>query len=298
MELYFPCNLNAKVFIMNTLQKFRALPFVSFLRKDGRHPQIVFQLAILLFGLFALGWDTSIFNFFVAISACLFFQAVAAYIWKKPMDSLKSALISSLSLCLMFKANYAWTIVLCAGLTIFSKFLIRYKGKHFFNPTNFGIMVTMLLTQDGWVSPGQWGSNTVLMILICIGGLSVLFNVGRLDSSLAFLGAFSGLTFIRTVLYQGWELDHFYHHLSSGTLLLFAFFMITDPVTTPNSRKGRIIWAALVGAASFVLTSWHYVYIAPLWALFFIAPTTVLLDKVFKHERFTWKPTVQASGAA
>lgn len=278
---------------MRVLNWLSSTPPIQFMKKDGRHPQIIFQVIFLVYGMFALGWDADLFDFFVAISACLFVQALCALIWKRPMNSLKSSLISSLSLCLMFKANIVWTIVLCAALTIGSKFILKWDKKHFFNPTNFGIVVTIFLTGDAWVSPGQWGSNFLLMVLLCVGGFSVLFNVGRLDSSLAFLGAFSGLTFVRTVLYQGWELDVFFHHLSSGTLLLFAFFMITDPMTTPNHRIARIIWAGLVGVVSFIMTAWFQVYTAPIYALFFVSPLTVLLDKLFKHERFSWNRNLQ-----
>ena len=76
-------------------------------------------------------------------------------------------------------------------------------------------------------------------------GWFVLFRVGRLDTGLTFLATFAGLMFIRSYVYLGWPIDHFWHTLSSGTLLLFAFFMITDPVTTPNHPKARILWSIL-----------------------------------------------------
>ena len=119
-------------------------------------------------------------------------------------------------------------------------------------------------------------------------GWFVLFRVGRLDTGLTFLATFAGLMFIRSYVYLGWPIDHFWHTLSSGTLLLFAFFMITDPVTTPNHPKARILWSILVGALAFGLTSWFYVHSAPIWALFFMAPITPVFDKLFAHKKFSW----------
>ena len=191
----------------------------------------------------------------------------------------------------MFKAGRISAVIICAFFTIASKYLIKFNGKHIFNPTNFGIIATIFITQNAWISPGQWGSSMLFLILITIAGFSVLFNVGRLDTAISFLAAYSGLHFIRQVVYMGWEMDFFLHHLSSGTLLIFTFFMITDPVTSPNHKVGRIIWASAVGILAFIMTAWFEVYTAPLWALFIISPFTPLIDKLFKAKKFTWKTT-------
>jgi Na+-translocating ferredoxin:NAD+ oxidoreductase RnfD subunit len=76
--------------------------------------------------------------------------------------------------------------------------------------------------------------------------------------------------------------------MQNGSLLLFAFFMITDPKTTPNAPVARIIWSMLVGVITFVVTNWLYFHTAPIWVLFFIAPLTVLFDRFFKHKPFQW----------
>ncbi len=263
-------------------------PLTEFLGKDGRHYQIIYLVLFLSYGLFFLDWEPEIFKFGIAIGACLVFQAIGIALTTRNFTSLKSALISSLSLCLMFKANEWYTIVLAAFLTIGSKYLIRYQKKHIFNPTNFGIIVAILLSGDAWISPGQWGSNAIWLFFIGITGCIVLFRVGRLDTSFSFLLVFAGLQWIRNVWYLGWGMDYFFHQLSSGTLLLFTFFMITDPVTTPNAPKARIIWASLIGILAFGLTNWFYVHTAPIWALFIFSFFTPLFDRIFLHKRFTW----------
>ena len=119
--------------------------------------------------------------------------------------------------------------------------------------------------------------------------LLVLLKVGRIDTSLAFIVSNLGLEFVRSVLWLGWPVDHFVHLMTNGTVLLFTFFMITDPMTTPNAKKARIIWAVLVGVLTFVLT--HVFYLqsaAPILALFMISPLTIAFDKIFVHKKYSW----------
>ena len=106
---------------------------------DPRHYQITFLLIFLLFGITNLGWEVEKFKFIVTFITCLSTQAVFTLFTNKDFNSLKSALISSLSLCLMFKTNEMGTIFLAGFLSVASKFMFRFNGKHIFNPTNFGI---------------------------------------------------------------------------------------------------------------------------------------------------------------
>lgn len=275
--------------LLHWQQRAASFPLLQFLKRDGRHHQILYLLSFITYGLLFLQWEGEGWKYGLTVGTCLAVQAAFIAIKGLHWSGLKSALISSLSLCLMLNFN-AWpTILLAAGLTIASKFFIRWRGKHIFNPTNFGIILTILLTGDAWVSPGQWGNQALLLLFFGITGFFVLFRVGRIDTGLTFLAVFALLQFVRSYLYLGWPIDHFWHTLSSGTLLLFAFFMITDPVTTPNHPKARILWATLVAVLAFALTSTFYVHSAPIWALFFIAPLTPFFDQVFAHKKFSWK---------
>lgn len=256
---------------------------------DPRHYQITFLLIFLLFGITNLGWEVEKFKFIVTFITCLSTQAVFTFFTNKDFNSLKSALISSLSLCLMFKTNEMGTIFLAGFLSVASKFMFRFNGKHIFNPTNFGIIITILLSGKAWISPGQWGSNGLLLLFIGLLGLTVLLRVKRLDTAFAFFITFVGLSFMRNVLYQGWPIDFFFHQFTSGTLLLFTFFMITDPVSTPSHKIARIMWSVLIGVLAFYMQHILFVNGAPIWALFMLSPLTILLDKLFSANQFKWK---------
>jgi Na+-translocating ferredoxin:NAD+ oxidoreductase RnfD subunit len=138
------------------------------------------------------------------------------------------------------------------------------------------------------VSPGQWGSGAALVFLVGAAGMTVVLRVGRIDASAAFLLTFAALDFVRTVLYLGWSPDVWLHKLTNGSLLLFTFFMITDPVTTPSAPRARIAWSMLVAALAFVLSWKQFINAAPIWALVILSATTPLIDLIWKGERFQW----------
>ena len=198
----------------------------------------------------------------------------------------KSALITSLGLCLLCKTGSLQTTLLAAALAIGSKFIIRFRGKHLFNPVNFGLIATSLITQDSWVSPGQWGSHLILLLVLGALGFIVLAKVQRWDAPLTFFIVFGGLMYANIVWYKGWDFGVFLHSITSGTLVLFAFYMITDPMTTPNHRTGRILWIGLLSFISFVLVTQFYFYSAPIWVLFFMSPLVPLVDKYWKAPKY------------
>lgn len=208
------------------------------------------------------------------------------------MHSLPSALITSLGLSLLLRADHLTTLMLASTTAISSKFLLRVNGKHVFNPANFGIIVSLLLTQDAWVSPGQWGeAGWYALLFLGMGGL-VLKLVGRWDTSIAFLATYGGLEAIRNV-WLGWTWDVWMHRLSSGSLLLFALFMITDPRTIPNARSGRLIWAAAIALLSFLLRNIWLMSAAAFWALFCLAPLSIVIDRLLPASRFCWDRSCQ-----
>jgi len=160
--------------------------------------------------------------------------------------------------------------------------------KHLFNPANFGIIVALLFTSDAWVSPGQWGEEGWYALMFLSAGGLVLRQVGRWDTTIAFLATYIGLEAVRNA-WLGWTWDVWGHRLMSGSLLMFALFMVTDPRTIPNSRTGRVIWAMAIALLTFILRNQFFVSTAVFWALFALAPFSILLDRLFPDERFFWE---------
>ena len=237
---------------------------------DPRYFQVIFQVIFLLYGLLYLQWQADWLHYATSIFCCLFFNYIAESTRQRTLLSLTgnagfnrwgfSVLISALSLCLLLKTN-TWTAsLLAAFLTVISKYLFCYRQKHIFNPSAFGIVATVLLTSNAWLSPAQWGSNAVIVFFVATLGIIVVTRVQKLDVSLAFLLTFVGLLYWRQVCYLGWPPDHFMHTVSTGSLLLFSFFMISDPKTSPDHPFARIAWAVLIAVVAFYLAvfKWQY----------------------------------------
>ena len=203
-----------------------------------------------------------------------------------------SVLISSMSLCLLLKTNDWYISLLAAFLTVASKYVFRINKKHIFNPSAFGIVAAIYLTNDAWLSPAQWGSNAVIFFFVVTLGTIVVTKVQKLDVSLAFLLTFAGLLFWRQVYVLGWPTDYFIHSVSTGSLLLFTFFMISDPKTSPNHPLARIIWAVLIAVVSFYLAVFKWKYNTPVWILIVAGPLVPLLDKIFRARLFEWQASV------
>jgi hypothetical protein len=265
---------------------------------DPRWFQVIFQAIFLGYGIFYLDWNADWLHYVISIGGCLFFQFAA--------DSLKakrllthhefnrwgfSVLISAMSLCLLLKTNHWYISLLATFLTVASKYIFRFNQKHIFNPSAFGIIATIFLTKDAWLSPGQWGSNAVIFFAVITLGTIVVTRVQKLDISLAFLLSYVGLLYWRQVYTLGWPMDHFIHSVTTGSLLLFTFFMISDPRTTPNHPVARILWAVIVAAVSFYLAAYKWKYNTPVWILVAAAPLVPVLDKIFKAKIFEWTTT-------
>lgn len=268
------------------------------LLQDGRDYQILFLSLFLILGIATRDWTLRPELILVVIVTCLGTQWLMSLVisyWSLATNTgqktiFRSALITALSLCLLLRANHYTTMALAGCLAILSKFLFQVRGKHFFNPANFGIISVLLLTPDAWVSPGQWGDEWWYTLLFAGTGGLVLRRVGRWDTTAAFLGAYALLEAIRN-LWLGWTWDVFSHRFTSGSLLLFALFMLTDPRSIPNARIGRLLWAVCIAGLTFILRNQFFVSTAIFWALFALAPLTMLLDALWSAPRFSWFDT-------
>jgi hypothetical protein len=263
---------------------------------DPRYFQVIFQVVFLSYGTFYLQWKADWIHFILSIGGCLFFQYVADSIISKKLLSVFafnrwgfSVLISALSLCLLLKTNHWYISLLAAFLTVTSKYVLRWDHKHVFNPSAFGIVATLLITKDAWLSPGQWGSNTVIFFGVITLGTIVVTKVQKLDVSLAFLLTYTGLLYWRQIYVLGWPMDYFLHSVSTGSLLLFTFFMISDPKTSPNHPIARIMWAMMIAVFAFYLSAFKWKYNTPIWVLVVAAPLVPLFNKIFVGNNFQWK---------
>ena len=262
------------------------VPFGLF--RDARDFQILFLLAFFTVGIAARDFTIRVDCVAAAMLSCLSVQYIADRLWHSAQPSIRSALITAISLCLLLRANHWLTMAAAGSISILSKFVLRYRGKHFFNPSNFGIVMMLLLATDGWVTPGQWGEEFWFVLFFTGAGFMVVRKVGRWETTAIFLVTYAILEAGRN-LWLGWTWDVFAHRLMSGSILLFAFFMITDPRAIPDHFRGRVLFAAAVAALAFILRNYFFLPTAIFWSLFVLSPITLLLDRLWFFQRFVWR---------
>jgi hypothetical protein len=171
-----------------------------------------------------------------------------------------SAFISSLSLALLLNYGHDHLLMLLpVFLTIGSKYVFTFRGRHVINPSLFGVVGTLVLAGDLiTAAPAyQWdGTGLVSLFMVAAAASLFLFKVGR-----AWLvGSFLIFYVLQTGL-RAWLTRHhipmdmlFVGTLTSPPFFLFTFFMMTDPATSPSSRKGQVVVAALIAGLDL---AWH-----------------------------------------
>jgi Na+-transporting NADH:ubiquinone oxidoreductase subunit NqrB len=257
------------------------------LAHDPRHYQIAVLATLLTYGMLALDFEITAARAGLLLAAALATQALCTHVWRLAAFDARSALISGLSLCLLLRTNSPALAVAAAVVTIASKFVLRFNGKHIFNPANVGIVVMLLMTGQVWVSPGQWGNVAFFAgLLACLGGL-VVNRAARSDVTYAFIACYMTLVVGRS-LWLGEPLRIPIHRLENGALLLFTFFMISDPKTTPNSRVGRILFALMVAAGAWYVQFRLFRTNGLLWSLVLCAPTVPVIDWFLPGTRYEW----------
>ena len=254
--------------------------------KDPRHYQIVTLSALLVFGLSRGIFETTWLQVAViAVAACAT-QTFGAMLMASRIE-LRSALITTLSLSLLLRADTVWPLALAAVIAVGSKFTLRAGSKHIFNPANIGIVTVATLTSAAWVSPGQWGTAIWFAALLAGAGMFVTYRAARLDVPLIFMGTFAVLIFARAI-WLGDPLAIPLLRLQNGALILFAFFMISDPKTTPDGAIARASFAALAAIAAYYLTYHHYMADGVFYALAGMCLIRPLIEKLDPAPAYQW----------
>ena len=256
-------------------------------RIDPRWYQIGMLSALLGYGLW-LGFGLSWIHALGMIGSALAAQWICSKLWRLPRFDPLSALISGIGLATLLRTNGLWLAMLAAAGAIASKFVLRWRGKHLYNPTNL-VLVVMLLLGAGWISPGQYGQIAFAALLIVFAGLMVVTRASRADVTLAFLAVYATILFGRS-LWLGEPLSILLHRLESGLLLQFAFNMISDPKTTPDSRAGRVLFGALVALGAGFIQFKLFRTNGPVWSLAAWTLAVPLIDRLLPGPRYQWTP--------
>ncbi len=271
--------------------------FPNSLARDPRHAQIGAVGSLVLAGTLWYGFEMPWWRPVTALIAALATQWLACRLIRLPFDW-RSPAITALSLTLLLRTTGWELTALAAALAVASKFVLRVRGRHIWNPATLAIAVVTGLFAGAWISPGQWGTGGLVAVFAAGAGLAVTLRSGRAAVPFLFLGAWAALTFARA-WWLGDPLAVPVHQLGSGALLVFAFFMVSDPMTQPWHPGARAIWVVLTACVGFWLqTSW-IVTAGPIWGLALTAPLVPVLDRILPAPRKRWvEPPPEPKGAA
>lgn len=249
----------------------------EFLQVLNKYSAPIFISLILLAGHLSFGILESYTTVILAIAASIIADLVLGRLFFGKWKNLASAYISGISVSILIRSMFYWPYILTAMISITSKYVLRYKGKHIWNPSNFGIS-WMLFTAPFSVAglSIQWGNNIWPMLVIWVLGTVIVYRAKKFHVTFTYVISFIFFAFVRSYLTG----DAFLAEVAPLTgpmYQLFIFFMITDPPTGVRSKKGQILVAFLIALVEFVLRMNQFIY-APFYALFLVGPLAKFID--------------------
>ncbi|MDQ3932458.1 MAG: hypothetical protein M3252_06445, partial [Actinomycetota bacterium] len=244
-------------------------------RRDPRLRLAAILLSVQVLGQTVLDFKLSIAQILVSIGVCAVVEVGVTW-WRDHMLVWPaSAMLTGNSVALLLRAAGTrhgewWSLngiryfVLAALLGLGSKYVIRPGGRHLFNPSNVGLVWVLLVVGPAGVFPQYlwWGPYSSLPVLatialILFGAAWILKPLGMLPMVAAFLGTFGLLVgmfalggssfwaFWSPAPVSGWF--YWLNLVASPEVLIFVFFMMSDPQTAPKSSQARILFG--VGTA-------------------------------------------------
>jgi Na+-translocating ferredoxin:NAD+ oxidoreductase RnfD subunit len=253
------------------------LPARRKVRFDNRYIAPLFITFILLVGHLSYGILESYKKTALAIVAALITELILGRIFFGKWLNLASAYITGISVGILVRSPAYWPYALCSVISIMSKYVLRVKGRHIWNPSNFGIAVLLFLAADTMaVLSIQWGNNYWSLLVIWTLGSIIIWRARRFHISATYVVSFFLFAFLRSwITGDPWQAE--VAPITGPMYQLFIFFMITDPKTTVRSFKGQVLVAFCVALAEFFLRLDQVVY-APIFALFFVGPAANLIE--------------------
>ncbi|GAC1362850.1 MAG: hypothetical protein NVSMB32_03680 [Actinomycetota bacterium] len=257
-------------------------PLVLPTLRDPRLHLAAIIISLQVLGQTVLGFEVSIAQILVAVLTCGLLE-MGLTLWRRRILAWPaSALLTGNSVAFILRVpgtvhgdwwslRGAWLFALAAAISLLSKYVIRRGERHLFNPSNFGLVAVFLIfgsrlvnPQDLWWGPLSPGLVLTLAVIVA-GGLAIVRRLHLLGLALAFWVTFSALTGILAAaghcMSARWHIGpvcggSFWHVLAlSPEILVFMFFMITDPRTSPQGRVARVVFGASVGYVAALLVA-------------------------------------------
>lgn len=249
----------------------------KWLSLDNRFVPPIFITLILLGGQLTYGILESYEKTLLAIATAIVTEMFLGKIFVGKFPHAASAYITGISVGILLRSPAYWPYAVCAAIAITSKYVLRYKGRHLWNPSNFGICVVLfLLPTSAAMLSIQWGNNIWSLIVIWLLGSLIIWRLHRFHISATYVVSFVLLAVLRAHMLHQPILAEI-SPVTGPEYQLFIFFMITDPKTTVRSKLGQSLVVIAVAILEMVFRFDQSVY-AELYALFWIGPIAMLIE--------------------
>jgi Na+-translocating ferredoxin:NAD+ oxidoreductase RnfD subunit len=263
---------------------------------DNRFVPPLFITLILLVGHLSYGILESYQKTLLAIATSIVTELVLGRIFLGKWPHIASAYITGISVGILLRSPAYWPFAICAAIAITSKYVLRFKGKHLWNPSNFGICVMLFLATSAVATLSiQWGNDLSPLVVIWALGSLIIWRVHRIHISATYVVSFLLLALLRArLIHEPWQAE--ISPITGPEYQLFIFFMITDPKSTVRSRTGQCLVAFAIAVVEMFFRFGQSVY-APLYALFCVGPVAMLIEMFLDSRRVTPVANSAAMGA-
>jgi hypothetical protein len=251
-----------------------AKPRVKF---DQRYIAPLFITCVLLGAHFSVGVLESPWKTGLAIATAILVEMVLGRLFYGKLPHLASAYVSGISVGILVRSPFFWPYALCSAISITSKYVLRVKGRHIWNPSNFGIAAMLFLAPATVASLSiQFGNSLGPMIVIWILGSFIISRLKRFHISATYVLSFLLFGALRSLV-TGHPFAAEIAPITGPMYQLFIFFMITDPRTTVSGKRAQMLVAFCVALVECIFRLFQNVH-APYYALFIVGPTANLIE--------------------
>lgn len=257
---------------------------------DNRYLAPILITCILLVGQLTFGILESYTRTVLAIACSIAMELVLARLIVGKWPHLASSYITGISVGILIRSTAFWPYALCSLISITSKYAIRWRGRHLWNPSNLGVSALLFLAPGTVATLSvQWGNTLWPMLVIwCLGSL-IIWRLKRFHICACYVASFLALSFVRSaVTGHPWRAE--VAPLTGPMYQLFVFFMITDPKSTVRTKRGQCAVASTVALVEMLLRLNRVVH-APYYALFLVGPAANAVE-IWWTSRKPTKPPV------
>lgn len=248
-----------------------------FFSPENRYLPPLFITLILLVGQVSFGVLESFSRTLLAIATAVVFELVLTRLVYGKWPVLASAYITGISVGILIRSPEYWPYALTSAIAITSKYVIRWRGRHIWNPSNFAICAMLLLAPEYIATLSiQWGNTIWPMLVVWVLGAFITWRVKKFHITATYVVSFVALAGVRTLI-TGHPFLAEVAPITGPMYQLFIFFMITDPKTTMKSKRAQCVIAFLVAVAEMGFRLAQNVD-APYFALTMVGPIAMIIE--------------------